>query len=136
MSLITLRTFDNAFEANMLKAKLESEGVDCYIYDENTMSVYGLNNFIVGGVKLKINSDDMKKAQEIIADIDVTPLTDDDNKIIKCPACGSTDFYIGFSAMEGISKILFILLALFVFIIPTTSKTAYKCKKCGQTFKK
>jgi len=39
MKLVTLKTFDNSIEAHLLKVKLESEGIRCFIFDENIVSM-------------------------------------------------------------------------------------------------
>lgn len=32
--MVTLKTFDNLVDAHLLKTKLESEGVTCFLFDE------------------------------------------------------------------------------------------------------
>lgn len=39
MKLITIKTFDNYFEANLLKSKLESENIVCYLFDETLVTL-------------------------------------------------------------------------------------------------
>ncbi len=60
--LVILQIFDSEFTANMAKVKLEEQGLQCFIEDENVM---GLNP--LGGVELKIALRDLQKAQEILA---------------------------------------------------------------------
>jgi hypothetical protein len=35
--MITIKTFDNPVEAHILKSRLESEGIHCYLFDENML---------------------------------------------------------------------------------------------------
>ena len=51
MPPFTLKIFENPIDAHLLKTKLESEGIDCYLIDENTVSVMPLYNITVGGIK-------------------------------------------------------------------------------------
>lgn len=134
MGLITIRTFDNSFEAHLLKCKLENEGIPCYIFDENTVSINPLYNITVGGIKLKINQADADKALEIINDVEEAKLTDDNNEVIKCPNCGSEEYYTGFKSMKGIKGFLSIIVSFLLVVFPIYYKTLNKCKSCGHEF--
>ena len=61
MGLITVKIFDNAFEAHLLKTKLENEGIPCYLFDENIVGLNPFYNFAVGGIKLKISEQDKEQ---------------------------------------------------------------------------
>ena len=66
MELITLKTFDFAHKAHLLKSLLESEGIDSYIFDENIVTANHLYSNTVGGIKLKIRKSDFQKVCEIL----------------------------------------------------------------------
>ena len=66
MSIITLKTFDSSIEAYLLKSKLESENIECFVIDENMITLNPLFANAVGGIKLNINDEDLKKAQAVI----------------------------------------------------------------------
>jgi len=53
MSLITLRTYRTASEVNLMKATLEMQGITCYIFDENMVTMNALYSQALGGIKLK-----------------------------------------------------------------------------------
>ncbi len=61
MGLITLKTFYHSFEAHILKTKLENEGIACCIFDETMMGLYPIFSSPIGGIKLKINEQDLNK---------------------------------------------------------------------------
>ena len=135
MELITLKTFDNSIDAHILKARLENEGIDCYLFDENIVSLNPLYNITVGGIKLKINETNLCKAQEIILEIENTPLTNQKEEVIHCPNCHSTNLYLNHRSMKGISGILSAILAFILSIFPIYFKTVYRCKDCNFEFK-
>ena len=135
MELITLKTFDNSIDAHILKARLENEGIDCYLFDENIVSLNPLYNITVGGIKLKINEINLSKAQEIILEIENTPLTNQKEEVIHCPNCQSTNLYLNHRSMKGISGILSAILAFILSIFPIYFKTVYRCKDCNFEFK-
>ena len=60
-STILLYTYNDILEANAVQEKLEAQGIDSFIEEEN---VAGLNP--IGGVKVKIFSKDKEAAEKII----------------------------------------------------------------------
>jgi hypothetical protein len=135
MKLVTVKTFDNSIDAHILKSKLESEGVDCYLFDEHLTHLYPIYNVTLGGIKLKINEFDTQKVIALLNEIDNTPLTDNNGDIIKCASCNSLDFYSGFKSMSGFKGVLSAIVAFALTLYPLYYKTVYKCKNCGNEFK-
>jgi molybdenum cofactor biosynthesis enzyme MoaA len=39
MEMVTLKTFDQYFSANILRSRLEAEGIICLLKDENTVTI-------------------------------------------------------------------------------------------------
>lgn len=135
MGLVTIKTFDNSIEAHMMKAKLESENIMCFLFDENIVGLNPLYNIAVGGIKLKINKSDIKKATEIIEETVKSSLSNDQGEVIKCPNCKSEDIYSGFKSMRGAKGIISTIVSFLFMVFPIYYKTVYKCKKCGYEFK-
>ena len=135
MELITIKTFDNPIEAHMMKSKLESENIMCFLFDENIVGLNPLYNITVGGIKLKINRSDIQKAIEIIDEIEKNTLTNDQGEIIKCPKCESEDIISRFKSMKGFKGILSAIVSFLFMVFPIYYKTVYKCKNCGNEFK-
>lgn len=135
MELVTVRTFDNSIQAHLLKSKLESEGITCYLFDENIVGLNPLYNITIGGIKLKINKFDMDKASLIIQEVDQSKLTNDQGESLKCPNCHSEEIYSGFKSMKGIKGILSVIISFLLVVFPIYLKTVKKCKECGYEFK-
>ncbi len=134
MSLITARVFDNPIEAHLLKSKLESEGIPSFLFDENIVTINPLYNQLTGGIKLKISELDIERVSILLAEIDGKPYLTQDDKVLECPNCKSTDFYSNFKSMKGWDGLLSIVIALLLTIYPFHFKNTYKCKKCGEEF--
>jgi len=66
MGLITIKTFPNAIEAHLLRTKLESEGIPCFVFDENIIGMNPFFNIAVGGVKLKIDDRDEARVKLLL----------------------------------------------------------------------
>jgi DNA-directed RNA polymerase subunit RPC12/RpoP len=136
VELITIKTFDNSIDAHLLKSKLESEGIPCYLFDENMVSINPLYNVTVDGIKLKINAFDKEKVIQIINEIESKNFTNDNDDEISCPNCNSKDLYSDFKSMKDLKGLLSALFAFMFFIYPLYFKRVYKCKNCGYEFKK
>lgn len=64
--LITIATFDHPSEMIVMRGRLESEGIACFVQDELTVQVYHFYSNAVGGVKLQVVSEDVERAREIL----------------------------------------------------------------------
>lgn len=118
-----------------MKAKLESENIMCFLFDENIVGLNPLYNITVGGIKLKVEKADLAKARIILEKVTESPLANQDGEIVKCPKCMSDDIYSGFKSMKGTKGILSAILSLALMVFPVYYKTVLKCKKCGNEFK-
>ncbi len=63
---ITVATFQLPQDAYVLKSKLESEGVKCFLKDELTVQTDNFLSNAIGGVKLQIFAFDFEKAKHIL----------------------------------------------------------------------
>ncbi len=134
MNLITIKTFNDGISSHIVKARLESEGIQCFVYDENIVTLNPLYNIAVGGVKLKINEEDRERALTVLRSIDETPLTNEQEEIIKCPNCHSTELYSGFKSMKNPAGIVAAITSFVFSVFPIYFKTVYRCKKCDTEF--
>ena len=135
MKLITVQTFDNPIDMHLLKSKLESEGIHCFIFDEHTVAINPIMSQGVGGIKLKIDEKDKDRACTILQEIEVSATLDDEGKSKECPKCGSIDLYTNFKSMRGPKGILSMFVMFFFVVFPIYYKNVYKCKNCGTEFK-
>ncbi len=62
--MVVLKIFNDSLAANFARNKLREEGIEFLLVDEN---VVGLNP--LGGIELKIFSNDLKKAKKILSEI-------------------------------------------------------------------
>lgn len=67
-------------ECHILKGRLETEGIPCFIFDENIIWVDPFKAVAVGGVKLKVLLDDYSEAKKIIGLIGQGLLTDENGE--------------------------------------------------------
>ena len=73
-------------DAQIIKGKLESEGVSVFLLDENTLNSDPLISNAIGGVKLQVYTVDKERAIEIYNQIRSYALDDEGNPIV-CLNC-------------------------------------------------
>lgn len=127
-----LRSYQYSSEAQIFRAKLESEGIKVYLRDHHTVDSNPIWSNAVGGVKLYVKSEDFVKAAEILSTVSQYSL-DEKNNLIKCPKCGAEEVEMRTSIQDVKSFIVFVFSILFA-LIPVYSKYRYKCGHCKAEF--
>ena len=128
-----IATFQYSSEAIIFKGKLESEGIEVFMRDNNTVDSNPLYSNAVGGVKLFVKNDDFDKATDIFSNISQYSL-DDNEKLIKCPKCGAEQIDL-VTSIKDLRSFLVFLFSFFLIAMPFYSKYKYKCDNCKFEFK-
>ncbi|MFV1883874.1 MAG: hypothetical protein ACMZ7B_05270 [Balneola sp.] len=133
---ITLRTYDNWIDAEIDFAKLNDEELRVFINNRNTANILPHYALAIGGIKIQIHKDDLKKGLEAIAyeinkEQDVEELFGNPmaQPTLVCPNCGSSNYFRENSMLAGL---FFWLLAVVPVPIP---KNIYHCSKCDHRWK-
>ncbi|MGD2004008.1 MAG: DUF2007 domain-containing protein [Flavobacteriales bacterium] len=134
MKLITLKTFSNAVSAHLLKTRLESEGVECFILDENIVRLNSFYDLAVGGIRLQVREEDFQRAKELIEEWDARPYLDEEDHALQCPSCQSTAVYAGFKSFKTAAGWFTLAISLLLVVYPFFTKTVFRCKECGTEF--
>lgn len=125
MKFLVLTTLDNSIDAHILRTKLESEGIPCFLNNENitnlTPHLYKILGF---GVQIFVPEDRLKEAKDI-AGID--------EGSIKCPNCKSSN--ITNRLLTGWNKIALTLLSLISAAPIGNLLNQYVCYDCNTEFK-
>ncbi len=135
--LKTVATFEYAHFAHLAKTKLESEEIECFIFDEQTSSIVWFYTNAIGGIKLKVRAEDFERAKEILQDNansvnEETEIVRNESDLIPendsliCPGCGSDKI-----KDEKISKKFAYLSILFLGFPLLFRKKKYECTNCG-----
>ncbi len=114
-----LASFEYAADVQIIKGKLESEGIPVFLRDENTLNSDPLISNAIGGVKLQVYSKDKERALEIYNDVRAYAV-DENNNPIKCPNCKAEK-----------SEAYYNSKGLFYKLFPFFEKRKYKCLNCG-----
>jgi hypothetical protein len=66
MDFVQIKAFDNYIQAHIALGRLQEEYINCYLKDENTVTIDPLLNYAVGGIKLMVAAGQAERALEIL----------------------------------------------------------------------
>lgn len=66
-NIVKLKTCANGFEAQVIRTRLESEGIPCVVADENMDSIYA-NAVGAFSPRVLVREEDLERARAILAD--------------------------------------------------------------------
>jgi hypothetical protein len=69
-TFVTIAVFNYAHEAAIPKARLESEGILCFLKDEHTLMLQPFFTFNGAGIKLQVSAEDAEDALRVLKDMD------------------------------------------------------------------
>ncbi len=118
-----LGAFEYAADVQVIKSKLESEGIPVFLRDENILNTDPLISSAIGGVKLSVYSRDKDRALEIYNEIRAYAL-DESGQPITCPNCKARRSEVYFSRKSLLHK-----------LFPFLEEKKYRCTKCGMITK-
>lgn len=145
--IIVFETYYNPIEANIVKARLLDSGVQCFLSDENTITINPLYTQALGGVKLHLFEKDVDIAKNILQDENIQIALDeavedqfesfaegDQSKVI-CSICGSSN--VGYvQATKKRFGIFTMAVSLLFAVYPFAVKKTYHCFDCKHEFEK
>ena len=114
-----LASFEYAADVQIIKGKLESEGIPVFLRDENTLNSDPLISNAIGGVKLQVYYKDREQATAIYNEVRAYAL-DANNNPVTCPNCKATK-----------SEVYYTRKGIFNKLFPFFEKRKYKCLNCG-----
>lgn len=66
MELITLKNFNNEIDASICSSFLESKGIENFVFNNFSSTIYPVFNNTIGGVELKVKKEDVETAIAIL----------------------------------------------------------------------
>ena len=114
----TLGAFEYVADVQIIKGRLESEGIAVFLRDENTLNTDPLISSAIGGVKLQVYTRDKDRAIAIYDEIRNYALDDDGSPIV-CPNCKAKKSEVYYSRRGLLNK-----------LFPFFEKKKYRCTNC------
>ena len=122
LDLITVRTFQNYFTAQITCTKLQSAGIVCYLSDSSTATVAPFLSTAIGGIKLVVRKEDEEEVNTLLNQID-----EEYRKNAVCPKCGNHTIELITKPTPG--NMFTVVLSWFVGDF-AMSKKIYQCSTC------
>lgn len=116
----------------VLKSRLESEGIKCFVRDELSSQV--LSHISTITAKLQIESSDFENAKQILIE---TGQWVNEETVMACPNCGSENIKRDLTPTDYWKLLVafFIALVTFVAFNSFTAKTNWECAPCKHKFR-
>ncbi|KJD33832.1 hypothetical protein PK35_03525 [Tamlana nanhaiensis] len=132
----TIARFQYSTEAQIIKGRLEADGINVFLCDNITIDTDPLVSNAIGGVKLKVLSSQVEEAQQILSSIKKYS-TDDEGNNMNCPSCKGEKIVL-ISTIKDLKSLFAFIFALignlFVTVLPVYTKHKFKCEDCNYEF--
>ncbi|TXN37999.1 DUF2007 domain-containing protein [Flagellimonas hymeniacidonis] len=115
----TLGSFEFPADVQIIKGRLEAEGIPVFLKDENTINSDPLISGAIGGVKLQVYSTDKERAKAIYDEVR-NYATDNEGNPVVCPNCKATK-----------SETYYSRNSIFYKLFPFFEPKKYKCAQCN-----
>jgi hypothetical protein len=131
--IITLWRYRDFPEALVARAKLEADGIECFLADENMIRLDWFRSDALGRLRLQLRQENAEAAMEILAQeipagFSAEEIGEEYNQP-RCPNCGSLD--VSFQEYNKLTLLIFWFLALPIPIY----KNCWQCEDCQEEWK-
>ena len=128
MNFIPLDTFTNYIDANIVLGRLASEGINCWLKDENTVTIDPILTNAVGGIKLMVAQPEAQRAFELLG-----KYKHDQKLTHPCPICSSINVELVTSPRKA-ANWFGVIIGFLVTNYALSGDTVYHCFDCGHEF--
>ncbi len=128
----TVAVFQYSSEAQIIKGRLESDGIRVFLTDNLTIDTDPLVSRAIGGVKLKVLSYQASEAKQILNAIKPYAFGYD-GKSIQCPNCKSIHIEL-ISTIKDLKSLLGYVFGVLFSSLPFYTKHKYRCEMCDMEF--
>ena len=125
--LVTVVETQDAVKAELLRGRLEADGIDCAIQDRNMNQLYGHMIPAVTTMRVQVRRSDAEKAKAILAECGFGGTAPSPTA---CPQCGSAD-----TVPVRFKQRLLAVLALFVQVPIPLAGHDWRCRRCGHVWR-
>lgn len=84
MDFVVVNAYQNYVDAHIAMGVLEEKGIECWLKDENTVTIDPILTNAVGGIKVMVKKEEGQKAWDILEN-----LRQQQKATVTCPKCGS-----------------------------------------------
>ncbi len=124
MEFVLLSSYTNYVEAHIARGVLEEESINCWLKDENTVTIDPILTNAVGGIKLMVAKSQSERAREIL-----DRLRRESKAAHACPKCGSHNVEL-VSTPRKASNWFSVLIGIFATSYAPAVESVYHCFDC------
>lgn len=125
MEYVVLNSYTNYVEAHIARGVLEEAGINCWLKDENTVTIDPILTNAVGGIKIMVVKQQAERAAELL-----DRLRRESKAAHACPQCGSHNVEL-VSTPRKASNWLSVLIGVFITSYAPAVESVYHCFDCG-----
>ncbi len=130
MKFVPIWAYDNYIPAHLAMGRLKEEGIECWLKDENTVTIDPILSNAIGGIKLMVAEPDAKRAWELLKQEEREYKAG-----VACPKCGSLNVEL-VSTPRKASNWFSAILGLFFTSYAIPVDQVYHCFNCGHEYNK
>jgi DNA-directed RNA polymerase subunit RPC12/RpoP len=138
MDFVPVASYNNYIDANIMFGRMQEEGFECWLKDENIVTIDPILTNAVGGIKLMVAQNDQMRALQWLWEINK-----EKKSLLSCPKCNSNNLeYVSTPRKPGnwISVLLGFLITSITMSFHKTIimpvEKVYHCFDCGSEFEK
>lgn len=128
--IVVFKKFETTIEANIVKSKLDTYGIPCFLTEENMTNLYpGASSLMNFNVRLHLFARDVPRALELLEE---NQLDVEDEYTVKCPRCQSPRVERDFPRKMSTTFASALNVMFFGVFFP--EKKIYRCLECDAEF--
>ena len=128
----TIAVFQYSSEAQVIKGRIEAEGIETFLMDNHTIDTDPLVSNAIGGVKLNVRKKNEAAAREVLESINRYSLTDEGQEI-HCSRCESSKVEL-LTNVRDLRSLMFFLFFFLISALPIYVRYQYHCENCGNKY--
>ena len=128
MNFLPIQTFGNYIDAHILMGRMQEEGIECWLKDENTVTVNPIWTNAVGGIKLMVAESQAEAAMQILQQLE-----QETKERLSCPQCKSHNINFISTPRKASNWLSVFIGFLFTSFAVPVDKT-WHCFDCGAEF--
>ena len=125
MKYIPVWSYENYVPAHIAMGRLKEEGIECWLKDENTVTIDPILANAVGGIKLMVDEKNARQAWELL-----NKLQQEHKASLVCPQCGSSNIELVSTPRKAVNWLSAISTFFFGNYALAVDKV-YHCFDCG-----
>lgn len=130
MNFIIAQVYSNYIDANIIMGRLEEEGINCWLKDENTVTIDPILTNAVGGIKLMVAEPQAERAFELLREF-----RKQQQSGLSCPRCGSANIEF-VTTPRKVSNWIGVIIGFLFTNYALSADKVYHCFDCGFEFEK